>query len=76
VINGYSAGSVSCSTCKDNNNNDKSAICQTVIACYANHYPCGTASGCALMCNNMGADSVVQNNCITPLLTAGNCVQP
>jgi hypothetical protein len=28
------------------------------------------------MCNNMGADSVVQQNCITPLLTAGNCVQP
>jgi hypothetical protein len=75
VINNYSAGSVSCATCKENNQ-DKSAICETVIACYAKNYPCGTASGCALMCNNMGADSVVQSTCITPLLMAGNCVQP
>ncbi|HEY4394907.1 MAG TPA: hypothetical protein VGP64_12640 [Polyangia bacterium] len=76
MINGYSAGGVSCAMCTDNNGNDKSAVCIMVIKCYDTNYPCGSANNCANGCNNMGADSVIQTKCITPLLTAGNCVQP
>jgi hypothetical protein len=73
---GYSAtGAQPCSACLENGA-DKSTNCKKVIDCLDTNYPCGSASNCALQCNNSGgADSIV-SACVNALLTAGSCVQP
>ena len=73
---GYSAGTApACSACKENGA-DKSTNCEKVIDCLDTNYPCGSASNCALQCNNSGgADSIV-SGCVNALLTAASCVQP
>ncbi|HVV48622.1 MAG TPA: hypothetical protein VHO06_03100 [Polyangia bacterium] len=75
VMNGYSAGGSSCSTCMENGA-DKSMNCKNVIMCLDTHYPCGSANNCALQCNNSGAADSVVSQCVNAILTAGNCVQP
>jgi hypothetical protein len=70
---GYSAGTQSCSNCKENGA-DKSTNCKAVIDCLDTNYPCGAANNCALQCNNSGAADSVVSACVTSLLSAAACM--